>query len=95
MRAAMSVRAPVWLTAAELATKAHRINVPSAANPTTHRPTAGQVVGESQPYQYLVESIDKHPDQQALEAMLIDAGFRNTAYENFFFGAAAMHRGIK
>ena len=59
-------------------------------------PAVGRwVVGESQPYQYLVESIDKHPDQQALEAMLIDAGFRNTAYENFFFGAAAMHRGIK
>ena len=53
------------------------------------------IVGEAQPYEYLVESIERHPDQRELETMLSDAGFRNTAFENFFFGAAAMHRGIK
>ncbi len=53
------------------------------------------VVGEAQPYEYLVESIERHPHQRELETMLVDAGFRHTAFENFFFGAAAMHRGVK
>ncbi|MEM7096625.1 MAG: class I SAM-dependent methyltransferase [Pseudomonadota bacterium] len=59
-------------------------------------PGAGQVlVGDSQPYQYLVESIRVHPDQKALKLMFEDAGFTDVVYHDLIGGIAAIHRGTK
>lgn len=55
----------------------------------------GVVVGDRAPYRYLVDSIDRHPDQETLKAMLADAGFAEVRYDNMLFGAAALHRGTK
>jgi len=52
-------------------------------------------VGDSQPYEYLVESIKVHPDQNALKQMFEDAGFVEVRYFNLLGGTAAIHRGIK
>ena len=59
-------------------------------------PPAGKVlVGDAQPYQYLVDSIRVHPDQKALKQMFEDAGFVDTRYDNLISGVAAIHRGCK
>ena len=59
-------------------------------------PLAGRfVVGDPAPYRYLVESIEMHPDQDALELMIADAGFNDTRYENLMGGVVAIHRGQK
>ena len=53
------------------------------------------VVGEWQPYQYLVESIRKFPDQERFKDMIEEAGFRNVTYENLTCGVVAIHSGFK
>lgn len=53
------------------------------------------VAGSAEPYRYLVESIEQHPDQGALRLIMLDAGFRDVEYHNLAFGAAAIHRGFK
>jgi len=53
------------------------------------------VVGDASSYQYLVESIRVHPNQEALKLMLEDAGFRDVEYHNFIGGIAAVHRGVR
>ncbi|XP_076665686.1 ubiquinone biosynthesis protein COQ3, mitochondrial isoform X1 [Andrena cerasifolii] len=53
------------------------------------------VVGEWQPYQYLVESIRKFPDQEHFKDMIEEAGFRNVTYENLTRGVVAIHSGFK
>ena len=59
-------------------------------------PFLGQfVVGEASPYSYLVESIDRHPTQQALVMMFEAAGFRQVKYDNLLGGVVAMHQGIR
>lgn len=59
-------------------------------------PFLGQfVVGESSPYSYLVESIDKHPTQQALVLMFEAAGFRKVKFENLLGGVVAIHQGTR
>ncbi len=59
-------------------------------------PAAGQmIVGDSQPYQYLIDSIRTHPDQKALKQMFEDAGFKDVRYHNLMTGIAAIHRGVK
>lgn len=59
-------------------------------------PMLGQfVVGESAPYSYLVESIDKHPSQEALVLMFETAGFREVKYDNLMGGVVAMHQGVR
>ncbi len=59
-------------------------------------PAAGKaVVGDAQPYQYLVDSIRVHPHQRALKQMFEDAGFTDTSYHNLVGGVAAIHRGSK
>ena len=54
-----------------------------------------QLVKDSDSYQYLVESIKVHPDQDTLLAMLDDAGFIRTEYHNILSGVAAIHVGRK
>lgn len=53
------------------------------------------VVGDSAPYRYLAESIRVHPTQEALAAMLAEAGFVRVGYNNLAAGAIAVHRGFK
>ncbi|MDE0039014.1 MAG: class I SAM-dependent methyltransferase [Gammaproteobacteria bacterium] len=53
------------------------------------------VAGTAAPYRYLVESIDRHPDQGAFRSMMADAGFAEVEVQNLAAGAAAVHRGVK
>lgn len=46
-------------------------------------------------YQYLVESIRMHPDQEALKTMMEGAGFDKVDYFNLTGGIVAIHRGYK
>jgi demethylmenaquinone methyltransferase/2-methoxy-6-polyprenyl-1,4-benzoquinol methylase len=59
-------------------------------------PRIGQAVAkDAESYQYLVESIRKHPDQKALARRMRAAGFENVGYDNLNHGIAAIHRGWK
>ena len=53
------------------------------------------IVGDSESYRYLVESIRVHPDQETLLAMLDDAGFVDTRFHNVLDGISAIHVGVK
>lgn len=46
-------------------------------------------------YQYLVESIRVHPDQETLKAMMESAGLERVEYFNLSLGVVALHRGFK
>ncbi|HEX7339972.1 MAG TPA: bifunctional demethylmenaquinone methyltransferase/2-methoxy-6-polyprenyl-1,4-benzoquinol methylase UbiE [Rhodanobacteraceae bacterium] len=46
-------------------------------------------------YQYLAESIRKHPDQATLKGMMEDAGFGHVDVRNLTDGVVAIHRGYK
>lgn len=54
-------------------------------------PIGRAVTGDAEPYQYLVESIRKFPDQERFAQMIRDAGFSQVGYRNFNGGIAAMH----
>jgi demethylmenaquinone methyltransferase / 2-methoxy-6-polyprenyl-1,4-benzoquinol methylase len=59
-------------------------------------PSLGQyVAGNSKSYQYLVESISKHPNQKDLEDLIKSVGFKNTKYVNLLGGVVAIHVGYK
>ena len=58
-------------------------------------PVGKALVGDSEPYQYLVESIRVHPQQKALKQMFEDAGFSDVSYHDLLGGIAAIHRGTK
>lgn len=59
-------------------------------------PKLGQLAaGAAQPYEYLVESIRKFPDQATFASMIRDAGFERVAFRNLTGGVAAMHSGWK
>lgn len=61
-------------------------------------PLIGQLVaGDRDSYQYLVESIERFPNQEEFRAMIEDAGFMvpGTGYENLSGGIASIHRGVK
>ncbi len=51
--------------------------------------------GDEDSYQYLAESIRKHPDQETLKQMIIDAGFDMCEYQNLTGGVVAIHKGIR
>lgn len=53
----------------------------------------GAVTGDSESYQYLVESIRKFPDQEHFGDMIRDAGFSRVQYRNMTLGVAALHSG--
>lgn len=46
-------------------------------------------------YQYLVDSIDTHEDQEGLKFMIENSGFRDVSYENLFDGIVSIHIGKK
>jgi demethylmenaquinone methyltransferase/2-methoxy-6-polyprenyl-1,4-benzoquinol methylase len=57
-------------------------------------PTIGRlVVGDAEPYRYLVESIRKFPKPEAFAAMLREAGFRRVSYRMMSGGVVALHSG--
>ena len=59
-------------------------------------PLMGKIVAnDSDSYKYLAESIRLHPDQEALQTLVEDAGFANCDYYNMTGGIVAIHRGIK
>jgi demethylmenaquinone methyltransferase/2-methoxy-6-polyprenyl-1,4-benzoquinol methylase len=50
---------------------------------------------DAESYQYLVESIRMHPDQETLKKMMVEAGFDKTEYKNLTGGIVALHTGYK
>src|SRR5579872_2297924 len=46
-------------------------------------------------YQYLVESIRMHPDQETLKNMLIECEFEDVVFHNLTGGIVALHKGFK
>ena len=57
-------------------------------------PKMGEMVmGDGEPYQYLVESIRKFPKQDVFKSMIADAGFARSNYRNLTGGIAALHSG--
>jgi len=46
-------------------------------------------------YQYLAESIRKHPNQETLKTMVLNAGFEFCEYHNLTGGIVALHKAIK
>ncbi|MBN3859490.1 bifunctional demethylmenaquinone methyltransferase/2-methoxy-6-polyprenyl-1,4-benzoquinol methylase UbiE [Neisseriaceae bacterium PsAf] len=59
-------------------------------------PKFGQLIAnDADSYQYLVESIRMHPDQETLKQMMLDAGFDRVDYNNLTAGVAALHKGNK
>ncbi len=53
------------------------------------------VVGEAEPYRYLVESIRRFPNQARFAAMIETAGFERVAVRKLSGGIAAIHSGWK
>lgn len=59
-------------------------------------PKLGQLIAnDSASYQYLAESIRRHPNQPALKTMVLEAGFDTCTVHNFLNGVVALHRGMK
>lgn len=59
-------------------------------------PEIGQIVAKDRDsYQYLAESIRKHPSQQKLKSMLEKSGFELCKVENLSGGIVAIHTGYK
>lgn len=59
-------------------------------------PRIGKLVAnDEESYQYLVESIRMHPDQDSLKTMMEAAGFEKVSYLNLSGGIVAIHRGYK
>ncbi|WP_457582078.1 bifunctional demethylmenaquinone methyltransferase/2-methoxy-6-polyprenyl-1,4-benzoquinol methylase UbiE [Ensifer canadensis] len=53
------------------------------------------ITGDEAPYQYLVESIRKFPNQRDFAAMIKQAGFSRVSFTNYTGGIAALHSGWK
>ena len=61
-------------------------------------PIIGQLVaGDRDSYQYLVESIERFPDQREWQGMIEDAGFvtASQGWEDLTGGVCAIHKGVK
>ncbi|MBO3758772.1 bifunctional demethylmenaquinone methyltransferase/2-methoxy-6-polyprenyl-1,4-benzoquinol methylase UbiE [Ciceribacter sp. L1K22] len=53
------------------------------------------ITGDAEPYQYLVESIRKFPNQRDFAAMISAAGFSRVTFTNYSGGIACLHSGWK
>jgi len=53
------------------------------------------IVGTSQPYKYLINSIDQFYNQKQLIELMANNGFSNTEYRNLSNGVSAIHSGWK
>lgn len=59
-------------------------------------PRLGKLVAnDAAAYRYLAESIRRHPDQEALKAMMEQAGLERVQYFNLAAGVVALHRGYR
>ena len=59
-------------------------------------PKLGELISnDRESYQYLVESIRKHPPQEELKQMMLEAGFDRVRYHNLTGGVVALHIGYK
>lgn len=59
-------------------------------------PPLGQLVaGDADSYRYLVESIRRHPDQEALTGLMEAAGLARVRHWNLLGGIVAVHRGYR
>lgn len=59
-------------------------------------PRLGRMItGDSEPYQYLVESIRKFPNQRDFATTIEQAGFSRVKWTNYTGGVAALHSGWK
>ena len=59
-------------------------------------PRLGQLfANDAGSYQYLAESIRKHPDQATLQVMMGEAGFDRCTYRNLSGGIVAIHSGYR
>ncbi len=59
-------------------------------------PKLGGIIADDEAsYQYLAESIRKHPDQEILKNMVLNADFDFCEYHNLSGGIVALHKGIK
>ncbi len=59
-------------------------------------PRIGRLVaGDEDSYRYLVESIRRHPDQETLRAMMLEAGFDHVRVNNLSGGIVALHVGFR
>lgn len=59
-------------------------------------PQIGAVVANDRDsYQYLVESIERHPNQKELQKRLSNAGFEKSSFSNLSAGIACIHYGTK
>ena len=59
-------------------------------------PKMGEIIAhDRESYQYLVESIRMHPNQETLKTMLQEAGFEEVEYFNLSGGIVALHKGYK
>ncbi|MFC4729568.1 bifunctional demethylmenaquinone methyltransferase/2-methoxy-6-polyprenyl-1,4-benzoquinol methylase UbiE [Coralloluteibacterium thermophilus] len=53
------------------------------------------IAGDRESYQYLAESIRRHPPQAELQRMLADAGFARASHRNLSAGIVAIHSGYR
>ncbi len=53
------------------------------------------IAQDADSYRYLAESIRRHPDQDTLKQMMLDAGFDQVTYTNLSQGIVALHIGEK
>jgi demethylmenaquinone methyltransferase/2-methoxy-6-polyprenyl-1,4-benzoquinol methylase len=53
------------------------------------------VAGASEPYEYLIKSIDQFYNQEQLLELISKNGFSNTEYRNLSNGISAIHSGWK
>ena len=53
------------------------------------------IVGDAQPYEYLVKSIDQFYNQNQMIELMNNNGFSNTEYRNLSNGVSAIHSGWK
>ncbi|MDG2088550.1 MAG: bifunctional demethylmenaquinone methyltransferase/2-methoxy-6-polyprenyl-1,4-benzoquinol methylase UbiE [Arenicellaceae bacterium] len=59
-------------------------------------PKIGELItGDKASYQYLVESIRKHPPQNELKQLMVGSGFDHARYHNLTGGVVALHIGYK
>jgi demethylmenaquinone methyltransferase/2-methoxy-6-polyprenyl-1,4-benzoquinol methylase len=59
-------------------------------------PWLGKMIcNDADSYQYLAESIRRHPDQETLKKMMEIAGLERVDYQNIHNGIVALHRGYK
>lgn len=59
-------------------------------------PRLGRLIAnDAESYRYLAESIRRHPPQEALKAMMVEAGFERCDYRDLSAGICAIHSGYR